>query len=219
VTQVLSPVVQAIAPVVAPVTQVVAPVAQAPAPVVAPAAPAAQLTTQPASSPLASVARAAPMTTPPTQVSEAQASAPSGVVQSFDEFPAAAGTTNLAPATTAPTAVRAPAAPAWTSPLLTGPDSASTLQQLGAVPPAVLVAAGQPSATRGGGTAPSTPFDPPCNAGSSPAAAAGGLGSGGLAAIAAAALTCRPSPALHPHRLSSALWRPTAFVSLQERPG
>jgi hypothetical protein len=111
------------------------------------------------------------------------------------------------------------AAPAWTSPIFTGPNRASALQQLGAVPPAVLIEGSQPPTTRGGGTAPSTPGGPPCNAGSSPAGAAGGFGGGGLSAIAAATLTCKPSPALHAHRLSSALWRPTAFVSLQERPG
>jgi hypothetical protein len=45
------------------------------------------------------------------------------------------------------------------------------------------------------------------------------VSSGAWAALGVSPVACLPSPELHPHRLSPALWRPMAFVSLQERPG
>ena len=71
----------------------------------------------------------------------------------------------------------------------------------------------------GGAGAPGIPFAPPCNAGGTGAAASGGFGSGGWAAVPVRSLGCGPPKTLHPHRSPSALWRPSAFVSLQERPG
>jgi hypothetical protein len=40
-----------------------------------------------------------------------------------------------------------------------------------------------------------------------------------LWAMLAALAACAAAPALYLHRLSVALWRPMAFVSLLERPG
>jgi hypothetical protein len=105
---------------------------------------------------------------------------------------------------------------------LIGINAAAALQRLAAAPRTeALAPTAMPgrSAAGGSGTAPSAPSGPPCSAGASAAGGSGGLGSGGWAAIGVSPLGCNPSQSLHPHRLSSALWRPTAFVSLQERPG
>jgi hypothetical protein len=40
-----------------------------------------------------------------------------------------------------------------------------------------------------------------------------------MAAVLVALMLCWAASALRPHRLVPALWRPMAFVSIQERPG
>ena len=86
--------------------------------------------------------------------------------------------------------------------------------------PAAPAAARAPVAPQGGApAAPGTPHAPPCNLGASGVGGAGGLGAGGWAALSVNPLGCGPPKALRPHRLPAALWRPIAFVSLQERPG
>jgi hypothetical protein len=105
--------------------------------------------------------------------------------------------------------------PLWTSPRLIGLDAASQLKQLAAP---TARAGSQPNGS--GGTAPGAPFGPPCNnAAGAAAGSAGGPSSGAWAALGVSPVTCRPSPELRTQRLSPALWRPMAFVSLQERPG
>jgi hypothetical protein len=75
------------------------------------------------------------------------------------------------------------------------------------------------SADDAGGSARHAPAAPPCSAGAGAAGAAPGVGSGGSAAVPVTALGgCVPN-ALRSYRLSPALWRTAAFVSLQERPG
>jgi hypothetical protein len=50
-------------------------------------------------------------------------------------------------------------------------------------------------------------------------AIAGGLAAGGLAAVLVSLLACWAAQLLVSHRSSGALWRPAAFIALQERPG
>jgi hypothetical protein len=114
--------------------------------------------------------------------------------------------------------------PRWTSPRLIGPNAAAQLQTLAASldPTAVQPRAAEASATAtaadGAGGGPRTPSGPPCNAGGS-SGAASGFAAGSWAALPASPLTCKPAHELRPNRLSTALWRPTVFLALQERPG
>jgi hypothetical protein len=66
-------------------------------------------------------------------------------------------------------------------------------------------------------TAPPAPA--PGSSGAATGGAAGGIGFGGMAAILVTLMLCWAASAMRPHRLVPALWRPMAFVSIQERPG
>jgi hypothetical protein len=81
-----------------------------------------------------------------------------------------------------------------------------------------LVHGGKNAIGAGGGD--SSPAAPgaPCNAGGTSASGAGGT-SGGWVAVPATRVVCWPASALRRLQLPAALWRPVAFVSLQERPG
>ena len=70
-------------------------------------------------------------------------------------------------------------------------------------------------------SAPSAPAPAPTAAGFAAGGAAGGdgFGPGGWAAVLVALLGCCAAASMRPHRQSLALWRPLAFVSIQERPG
>jgi hypothetical protein len=114
------------------------------------------------------------------------------------------------------------AAPLWTSSTLIGHDAPAQLATLAAAvgtraqatPKAAVPASG------GGGSTPGTPTPgSPCNAGLGAAGPGGGLSSGSWAALGVTPAACRPATTLEPHPPSPALWRPTVFISLQERPG
>jgi hypothetical protein len=112
--------------------------------------------------------------------------------------------------------------PPWTSPQLIGLDAASQLNDLAAtVNPASAAPAARGSyqSHSSGASAPHAPSGPPCNAGGAAGGSAGSASSGAWAGLGVSPVVCLPSPELRPQRLSSALWRPMAFVSLQERPG
>jgi hypothetical protein len=102
------------------------------------------------------------------------------------------------------------AAPAWTTPPAANAD---------------LPAVHAPAASHGRPftlpSAPSAPAPAPTAAGFAAGGAAGGdgFGPGGWAAVLVALLGCCAAASMRPHRQSLALWRPLAFVSIQERPG
>jgi hypothetical protein len=241
----VAPVVQAVAPVIAPVAGVVAPVVQAVAPVIAPVAgvvaPVAQVIA-PIASPLAPVI--APITgTAPGSGTVAPVNGPTGSGEWVGQDPVGSSVASRAggaATATAPTASwtqeaadaaetadgsSTSTAPRWTSPSLRGHDAASQLQILAAslAPGQSLptAQAGNGTATRSGsgGSIPGTPSGPsPCNAGGP----AGGTGiglSGAWAALPVSSLGCAPTHELRPNRLPTVIWRPTVFLALQERPG
>jgi hypothetical protein len=70
-----------------------------------------------------------------------------------------------------------------------------------------------------GGSAPGAPSPPPCSGSGSSGGSAGGAFPGAWAAVLAGSAECKPAAEPARNRLSPALWRPIAFVSLQERPG
>jgi hypothetical protein len=111
-------------------------------------------------------------------------------------------------------------APAWTSPALIGPDAPARFKALAAT---IESPAGRPSvrggdnASGGGGGSPLEP-GAPCNAGSTSAGGTAGS-AGGWVAVPVMRVVCRPASAPRRLQLPAALWRPAAFVSLQERPG
>jgi hypothetical protein len=113
-------------------------------------------------------------------------------------------------------------APAWTSPALIGPHALAGFKTLAA---GIEPAAGTPPVqggnnaigAGGGDSAPAAP-GAPCNGGSTSASGVGGP-SGGWVAVPVTRVVCWPASALRRLQLPAALWRPVAFVSLQERPG
>jgi hypothetical protein len=96
---------------------------------------------------------------------------------------------------------------------------------LGLAPVGAMVAdqpaALAPVASRGRPVSvPSAPSAPASgSSGVAAGGAAGGLGLGGLAAVLAALMLVCAARFVRPLRLSLAVWRPMAFVSIQERPG
>jgi hypothetical protein len=146
--------------------------------------------------------------------------------------PAAAATTATDGAGSHTTAAaRAPqptaGAPSWTSPALLGLDAPAQLQKLAAAyapRPSAQGASLEPapgglSPRGGGGGSPLAPAGPaPCAAGAA-GTAGGGPTSGAWAGLAVTPSGCA-APRLTQLLLPSpALWRPLAFVSIQERPG
>jgi hypothetical protein len=67
------------------------------------------------------------------------------------------------------------------------------------------------------GFAPSAPASGSSGVGAG--GAAGGLGAGGCVALLVALLVWCAARWSRPYRFSLALWRPLAFVSIQQRPG
>jgi hypothetical protein len=72
---------------------------------------------------------------------------------------------------------------------------------------------------RSGSVSPGAPSAPVGVGGPAGGAALAGPASGGWCAMLVALLACAGVAGLRRHRFSLAVWRPVAFVSLQERPG
>jgi hypothetical protein len=135
--------------------------------------------------------------------------------------PSAAADGTAGTAASAPTTSNS-SAPAWTSPALIGPHAIAGFKALAAgIGPAAgtpPVQGGKNAIGAGGGDSAPTVPGAPCNAGGTSASGVGGT-SGGWVALPVTRVVCWPASALRRLQLPAALWRPAAFVSLQERPG
>jgi hypothetical protein len=226
VAPVVAPVAPAVAPIVSPVAQVVAPVSSVSVPVAQALAPVVSAVQAGGDSGVRSVVASAPQPAaapagfePTTPATRAAGSAP--VAESAVRAPAAVDAT-VAPGAIAQGAAggTSSSAPAWTSPALIGPDAAARFEALAAAieshAPRLSVRGGDDASGGGGGS----PLEPgaPCNAGSTSAGGTAGS-AGGWVAVPVMRVVCRPASAPRRLQLPAALWRPAAFVSLQERPG